>query len=49
VTEQTGLREQHKRRTRESIAGAAMSLFFDHGYDPVPVEAAPAAGKDNDG
>jgi AcrR family transcriptional regulator len=33
----TGLREQHKRRTREVIGTAAMSLFFQHGYDAVTV------------
>lgn len=32
-----GLREQHKRRTREAIGAAAMSLFFEHGYDAVTV------------
>jgi AcrR family transcriptional regulator len=37
VTEHLGLREQHKRRTREVIASAAMSLFFEHGYDSVTV------------
>ncbi|HEV2887240.1 MAG TPA: TetR/AcrR family transcriptional regulator [Jatrophihabitans sp.] len=34
---ETGLREQHKRRTREAIGMAAMSLFFEHGYDSVTV------------
>lgn len=39
------LREQHKRRTREAIADAAMSLFFEHGYDAVTVaEVARKAG-----
>jgi AcrR family transcriptional regulator len=37
VTEHLGLREQHKRRTREAIGAAAMSLFFEHGYDSVTV------------
>jgi AcrR family transcriptional regulator len=32
-----GLREQHKRRTREAIGAAAMTLFFEHGYDSVTV------------
>jgi AcrR family transcriptional regulator len=32
-----GLRERHKRRTREAIGAAAMSLFFQHGYDAVTV------------
>lgn len=35
MSEQLGLREQHKRRTREAIGAAAMSLFFEHGYDAV--------------
>jgi AcrR family transcriptional regulator len=35
VNEPVGLREQHKRRTREAIGAAAMSLFFQHGYDAV--------------
>ena len=37
MTEQLGLREQHKRRTREGIGAAAMSLFLEHGYDSVTV------------
>jgi AcrR family transcriptional regulator len=37
VSEQLGLREQHKRRTRDAIGAAAMSLFFEHGYDSVTV------------
>jgi AcrR family transcriptional regulator len=32
-----GLREQHKRRTRETISGAAMALFFEHGFEAVTV------------
>jgi len=34
---ETGLRERHKRRTRQAINTAAMSLFFEHGYDAVTV------------
>jgi AcrR family transcriptional regulator len=37
MTGPVGLREQHKRRTREAIGVAAMSLFFQHGYDSVTV------------
>ena len=37
VTGRLGLREQHKRRTREAIGAAAMSLFSEHGYDSVTV------------
>lgn len=37
MSEQLGLREQHKRRTRDAIGTAAMSLFFQHGYDAVTV------------
>lgn len=37
MSEQLGLREQHKRRTRDTIGAAAMSLFFEHGYDSVTV------------
>ena len=37
VSERLGLREQHKRRTRDAIGAAAMSLFFRHGYDAVTV------------
>ena len=37
MTGQLGLREQHKRRTREAIGAAAMSLFFEYGYDSVTV------------
>lgn len=37
VTERLGLREQHKRRTRQAIGAAAMSLFCTHGYDSVTV------------
>ena len=37
MSERLGLREQHKRRTRDAIGAAAMSLFFEHGYDAVTV------------
>jgi len=37
ASEQLGLRELHKRRTRNAIGAAAMSLFFEHGYDSVTV------------
>ncbi|HEX8303445.1 MAG TPA: helix-turn-helix domain-containing protein [Jatrophihabitans sp.] len=37
MTRRLGLREQHKRRTREAIGVAAMSLFFEHGYDSVTI------------
>ena len=37
MTDHLGLRAQHKRRTREAIGAAAMSLFFEHGYDSVTV------------
>jgi AcrR family transcriptional regulator len=36
-TGETGLRERHKRRTRQAISAAAMSLFGEHGYDVVTV------------
>jgi AcrR family transcriptional regulator len=37
ATNGAGLREQHKRRTREAISSAAMSLFFEHGFNAVTV------------
>src|ERR1700748_2407703 len=41
----TGLRERRKQEARQAIAGAAMALFEDRGFDEVTIaQVADAAG-----
>lgn len=45
VSEQTGLRERKKLRTRQAISDAAIALFLEFGYDQVSVADVAAAAE----
>ncbi|MFB9908520.1 TetR/AcrR family transcriptional regulator [Allokutzneria oryzae] len=45
MDERIGLRERKKQRTREAISNAAISLFFDNGFDQVSITQIAAAAE----
>ncbi|KOG90331.1 TetR family transcriptional regulator, partial [Streptomyces varsoviensis] len=37
MSEETGLRERKKQRTRRALSDTAIGLFLEHGFDQVSV------------
>jgi AcrR family transcriptional regulator len=49
MSEELGLRERKKQRTRQVIADTARKMFIEHGFDAVPVAAVARAAEVSEG